>query len=135
MRLKIQKAILIASIFLYIAALFSPTLEEFDLLDNHPEILPGYLVFVWGWYAVSFLHFAWFGNVTWAIGTILFFKKRYTGFYILSLATSAFCIDSYFYPSERYLGFYLWNIALNLPLLVAVLNLVTKKSPSSLPST
>lgn len=130
----VQKGILIVSILLYVGSLFSPTLEEFDLFDSHPEILPGYLVFVWGWYAISFLHFAWFGNVSWLIALLLFRKKKHKAFLIFSLITSLLCIDSYFYPSERFLGFYLWNLALNLPLVVALIQLVSKEPKTNLAS-
>ena len=116
MNLKTQKGILIFSIALFVASLFSPTIEEFNLLDSHPDVMPGYLVLAWGWYAITFLHPAWFANITWITGNILFLKEKYRACFYLSILTSLLTLDSYVYPSEKYTGFYLWNVAMNLPL-------------------
>ena len=124
----IEKGLILLSIPLYLAALCTPSVEEFNLLDSHPEVLPGYLVFIWGWYALMFLHPAWFANVTWIICIALFFKKKHKALFIISVLTLLLSIDSYLYPSHHYIGFYLWNISINLPLIVSILHWATLRS-------
>ncbi|WP_000364365.1 hypothetical protein [Leptospira interrogans] len=116
---KAQKGVLIVSIILFVVSLFTPSLEELNF-GTHREIMPGYLVLAWGWNAMIFFHPAWCANITWADGNILFFKEKYRASFYLSILTSLLSLDSYAYPAKIYLGFYLWNVAVNIPLAVAL---------------
>ena len=105
--LYILPALLLYSLSLYYPALTLP----WAYFNN----ATGFTLLKWGWYGVLSLNFAWFANITFLVGTNLFFLKKYIHAIWVSLASlflgsTTFMLDSVHHNGEMklYYGFYLW---------------------------